>query len=290
MDMDMDTLIAADGGHEIPAGSIAGRTEHEINELLKPVMFSRLNGASRQHLVFTEEQQDSCDFHDGFMQDPGTVFLFNKNTGDLYGACILSFKTWGNANICWVHTRCTYNRANSLGLWEYVNSGRLIWAYILNVCYKYYKGRTFIVMNFSIATATGYHLQMGMRPYYSSSLPEKGIKVEDVEMMVNYFEKSGGGFGWHPDYLEGTTEALLRDPQTVYLFYLSTSGIYYGYIPSILNSLPISSRPFSGGKIPKSRRYGKLKRKRGKSKRKRGKSKRKRGKSKRKRGKSKRRS
>ena len=228
------------------------------------IFFTQLAQADRHKLVF--DRVDHCEFHDDLMTDDETYFLYqinNVNSYTLLGAAICTFYNEDRIvtpiTFCWVHVECTY--ANVTGL---PTSGRLLWCYILKLCYmsrpyNHYRG---LVFNHAIAEAVGYHLSMGMKPYNYSEVSSI-FSVDYIAGLINHFTD---GEGYSSDYLilspQKTLDQLFASPETVYLFYVLDQTTDYSNIGIILNSIPTSLRGGTKEKKNKSKRKRKRKRNR----------------------------
>jgi hypothetical protein len=225
--------------------SIVEGNEDIVREMLSNIVFTPLTIGIRKQLVY--DKSNLCEFHDDFLENSDTQFLYNNQTGQLYGACVCMYDMLPEGiYACWVYTECTFDKLTIPGLPRNITSGRLLWAHILKSCYKKFGNHTFMVFNHSIEEAIGYHIQMGMHPYSSSPI-QHYFNPARIEEIINSIE------GFSADYLSigTTTSDLIRDPKTNYLFYLSHPEINYSDVPSIINSIPLSTR--MGGKKSKKR-------------------------------------
>ena len=222
--------------------SIVTGTEQAINLQIEHIKFDFLDRDAKSRLVY--DKSNLCEFHDDLMEDENTQFLYNSKNNQLYGACICNYQTYNKLlNVCWVNIECTYD--DIPGLPPFLSKGRLLYAHILNTCFKRFFGNSFVLCNHAIDEAVRYHLTMGMHPYNDSPI-QKIIPRYFLTDFIAYFD---GGF--YSEYLvdKKNTNQLRENPETCYLFYVSDPETRYDNIASIIHSLPLSAR--MGGKKTK---------------------------------------
>ena len=229
--------------------SIVTSNEEILTSALRNIRFTRLSREMNKQLVYNKS--NLCEFHVELISDADTLFLYNIETRQLYGACSCTTKTFEHRdfpdgfNICWVNIRCTYDRLNIPELPFYLTGGRLLWACILQYCFSMF-GNNFSVLNHSISEAVGYHIAMGMNPYADSPI-RNYFDVPTAQHIIQQFD---GNF--IQEYFDTRKEDLLLRPTTSYLFYVANPEINYSNIPSIIHSLPLSTR-MGGNKSKKSK-------------------------------------
>jgi hypothetical protein len=228
--------------------SIVSSHEEILTSALRNIRFTRLSKKDRKQLVYNKSKL--CEFHVELISDADTLFLYNIETMQLYGACSCTTRTFEHRdfpdgfNICWVNIRCTYDTLTIPELPFYLTGGRLLWASILQYCFNMF-GNNFSVLNHSISEAVGYHIAMGMNPYADSPI-RNYFDVPSAQHIIQQFD---GNF--IQEYFDTRRDELMLRPTTSYLFYVAHPEINYSNIPSIIHSLPVSTR--MGGKKTKSK-------------------------------------
>uniref|UniRef100_A0A6C0BA08 Uncharacterized protein n=1 Tax=viral metagenome TaxID=1070528 RepID=A0A6C0BA08_9ZZZZ len=66
--------------------SIVEGNEDIVREMLSNIVFTPLTIGIRKQLVY--DKNNLCEFHDDFLENSDTQFLYNSQTGQLYGACV----------------------------------------------------------------------------------------------------------------------------------------------------------------------------------------------------------
>jgi hypothetical protein len=187
------------------------------------------------------------------------LWLINQTTNEIYGICKILDDSFGigEYRFFYVDVRCTFNTTSD----DYITSGRLLWSYMLN--HFFTVSRKFVVYNFSTPQAKGYHLKMGMKPYYESEV-QRILNEEDV---VNLPQIKEDIIPEHPDAAKELEERSVFDITSTNdaggnMFYISNSTDYNN-IYSIIISLPLSETMMEkGGKKYKRKSSNKQKRNR----------------------------
>ena len=244
------------------AKPISKNDEERVNDLMSHFFFGPITKDVLRTVPLTYRKNRNCPtpMEEFFDEPEKHLWLINQTTNEIYGICKIIDDSFGigEYRFIYVDVRCTFNTTSD----DYITSGRLLWSYILNHCFKV--SPKFVVYNFSTPQAKGYHLKMGMKPYAESEDIQKILNEEDVVKLPQIKEDI-------QEYPDAAKELSLRTVSEITstndaggsMFYVSNPRINYNNIYDIIMSLPLSETMMrKGGKKYKRKSSKKQKRNR----------------------------